>query len=107
MAQRERRIRIIEVGGEPFGLEQHTLGHVAAPVLHRGAKYPKVHAALRQMRGYREAIWSRSDDDSVYIHDSCSAPAWSVGGYIIYGLPYLQAIARFVHGRCTLLNDIS
>src|ERR1700689_4733143 len=70
MAQSERRIRIIEAGGESLGLEQHAFGHVAPPALHRNTKYPKGQAALRQMRGYREAIRTRSDDDSIYIHDA-------------------------------------
>src|ERR1700691_5188102 len=66
MAQSERRIRIIKAGGESLGLKQHAFGHVAPPALHRGAKYPKGQVALRQMRGYGEAIRTRSDDDSIY-----------------------------------------
>jgi hypothetical protein len=78
MAQSERRIRIIEAGGESLGLEQHAFGHVAPPAFHRGAKYPKGQAALRKMRGYREPIRTRSNDDSIYIHDSVQPLAGSV-----------------------------
>src|ERR1700679_1196444 len=107
MAQSERRIRIIEAGGESLGLKQHAFGHVAPPALHRGAKYPKGQAALGQMRGYREAIRTRSDDDSIYIHNSLFRPCIGSVCYTIYGFPREQAVPRFVHGRCTILDDIS
>src|SRR5271168_4816008 len=74
MAQSERRIRIIEAGGESVGLEQHAFGHVAPPALHRRAKYPKGQAALRQMRRYGEAIRTRPHDDSIYVHNYFKPP---------------------------------
>ncbi len=97
MAEGEGRIRITEVGGEPFGLQQHAFGHVAPPALHRGAKDSKGHAALGEMRGYREAIGPRSNDDSINIHNSFQPLPGSVSCSTMYGFPHVQAIARSVH----------
>jgi hypothetical protein len=77
--QREEAIWIMEIRGEPFRLEEHALGHVSLPKLHRAADDAVLHPGRAQMRRNRQSVGAGADDRDVRVsshhHSShCSAP---------------------------------